>query len=105
MAWIGASCYVGKDIQGRSDNQGECNESRCGGCLRCCLGRPGPGGANDLIARVAAEAAGKNLGQPVIIDNRPGAGAVVGTGAVARFPPMATPFWSARPVSLPMACC
>jgi tripartite-type tricarboxylate transporter receptor subunit TctC len=46
----------------------------------------GPGGANDLIARVAAEAAGKNLGQPVIIDNRPGAGAVVGTGAVARAP-------------------
>jgi tripartite-type tricarboxylate transporter receptor subunit TctC len=44
----------------------------------------GPGGANDLIARVAAEAAGKKLGQPVIIDNRPGAGAVIGTGAVAR---------------------
>ena len=46
----------------------------------------GPGGANDLIARVAAEAVGKKLGQPIIIDNRPGAGAVVGTGAVARAP-------------------
>jgi tripartite-type tricarboxylate transporter receptor subunit TctC len=46
----------------------------------------GPGGANDLIARVAAEAVSKGLGQPIIIDNRPGAGAIVGTGAVARAP-------------------
>jgi len=46
----------------------------------------GPGGANDLIARVAAEAVSKQLGQPVVIDNRPGAGAIVGTGTVARAP-------------------
>lgn len=44
----------------------------------------GPGGANDLIARVAAEAAGRKLGQPVLIENRPGA--TVGTQAVARAP-------------------
>ena len=42
----------------------------------------GPGGANDLIARVAAEAASKKLGQPILIDNRPGA--TVGTQTVAR---------------------
>jgi tripartite-type tricarboxylate transporter receptor subunit TctC len=42
----------------------------------------GPGGANDLIARVAAEAAGKKLGQPIVIENRPGA--TTGTQAVAR---------------------
>jgi tripartite-type tricarboxylate transporter receptor subunit TctC len=57
----------------------------------------GPGGANDLIARVAAEAVSKRLGQPIVIDNRPGAGAIVGTGSLAqgRLParlPMATPF-------------
>jgi tripartite-type tricarboxylate transporter receptor subunit TctC len=46
----------------------------------------GPGGANDLIARVAAEAVSKRLGQPIVIDNRPGAGAIVGTVAVARAP-------------------
>ena len=46
----------------------------------------GPGGANDLIARVAAESVGKWLGQPIVIENRPGAGAVVGTGAAARAP-------------------
>jgi tripartite-type tricarboxylate transporter receptor subunit TctC len=42
----------------------------------------GPGGANDLIARVAAEAASKKLGQPILIENRPGA--TVGTQTVAR---------------------
>src|SRR6202047_4217585 len=47
----------------------------------------GPGGANDLIARVAAEAVRKGLGQPVVIENRPGAGAVVGTVAVAKAAP------------------
>ena len=45
----------------------------------------GPGGANDLIARVAAEAVRKGLGQPIIIENRPGA--VVGTAAVAKAAP------------------
>ena len=44
----------------------------------------GPGGANDLIARVAAEAIRKGLGQPIVIENRPGAGAVIGTAAVAK---------------------
>src|ERR1700759_796429 len=47
----------------------------------------GPGGANDLIARVAAEAVSKRIGQPVVIENRPGAGAVVGTAAVAKSAP------------------
>jgi len=45
----------------------------------------GPGGANDLIARVAAEAVRKELGQPIVIENRPGA--VVGTAAVAKAAP------------------
>ncbi|HEX9471224.1 MAG TPA: tripartite tricarboxylate transporter substrate binding protein [Bradyrhizobium sp.] len=47
----------------------------------------GPGGANDLIARVAAEGVRKRLGQPIVIENRPGAGAVVGTVAVAKAAP------------------
>ena len=46
----------------------------------------GPGGANDLIARVAAEAVRKGLGQPIVIENRPGAGAVIGTAAAAKSP-------------------
>ena len=47
----------------------------------------GPGGANDLIARAAAEAVGKRLGQPIIIENKPGAGAIVGAEYVAKAKP------------------
>ena len=47
----------------------------------------GPGGANDLIARVASDGVSKQLGQTIVIENRPGAGAIVGTVAVARAAP------------------
>jgi hypothetical protein len=45
------------------------------------------GGANDLMARAAAEGASKQLGQPVIIDNKPGAGAILGADVVAKSAP------------------
>jgi len=45
------------------------------------------GGANDLLGRAAAEGASKLLGQPVLIDNRPGAGAMLGTDIVAKAAP------------------
>jgi tripartite-type tricarboxylate transporter receptor subunit TctC len=47
----------------------------------------GPGGANDLIARAAAEAVSKRIGQPVIIENKPGAGAIIGADLVAKSKP------------------
>lgn len=45
------------------------------------------GGANDLMGRAAAEGAGKVLGQPIIVDNKPGAGAMLGTDVVAKAAP------------------
>src|SRR3974390_2080962 len=47
----------------------------------------GPGGANDLIARFAAEGVGKQLNQTIVVENRPGAGAVIGTSYVAHSAP------------------
>jgi tripartite-type tricarboxylate transporter receptor subunit TctC len=47
----------------------------------------GPGGANDLMGRLAAEGVSKVLGQPVIVVNKPGSGAVVGTDLVAKSAP------------------
>lgn len=46
-----------------------------------------PGGATDYMARTIAQKMSENLGQPVIVDNRPGANAVLGTDAVAKAAP------------------
>ncbi len=46
-----------------------------------------PGGTTDVIARMVAEHLGRRLGQNIIVDNRPGKGAMVGTALVAKAPP------------------
>jgi tripartite-type tricarboxylate transporter receptor subunit TctC len=46
-----------------------------------------PGGANDLIARAAAEGVTKRIGKPVVIENKPGAGTVLGADYVAKSKP------------------
>ena len=44
------------------------------------------GGGSDLITRRVADAASPDLGQPIIVENRPGAGTAIGAVAVARAP-------------------
>ncbi len=46
-----------------------------------------PGGNLDIVTRAVAEPLGKMLGQPVIVENRPGASSLVGTQLVAKSPP------------------
>ena len=45
------------------------------------------GGPTDIVARAFAEHAGKGVGQPMIVDNKPGANAVLAAEAVARAKP------------------
>jgi tripartite-type tricarboxylate transporter receptor subunit TctC len=47
----------------------------------------GPGGLADVTMRIAAEELNKNLGQPVIIENRPGAGGVAATSMMLNAEP------------------
>jgi len=46
-----------------------------------------PGGGTDLIARTLAKKLNEAMGQPVIVENRPGAGGNIGTEAVAKASP------------------
>ena len=44
----------------------------------------GPGGGTDIIGRIIAQRMQEKLGQSVVVENRPGAGGVIGNDAVAR---------------------
>jgi tripartite-type tricarboxylate transporter receptor subunit TctC len=46
-----------------------------------------PGGATDVFARKIGQMLGERWGQPVVVENRAGAGGVVGTDMVAKSPP------------------
>ncbi len=46
-----------------------------------------PGGLADLVARPVAEAMSRELGQPVVIENKGGAGGGIGMGLAAKAPP------------------
>jgi tripartite-type tricarboxylate transporter receptor subunit TctC len=46
-----------------------------------------PGGNQDIMARAVAEEVARGLGQQIVVENRPGQSAIIGTVAVAKSPP------------------
>ncbi len=46
-----------------------------------------PGGSNDVVGRLIATKLGERLGKQVVVDNRSGAGGVIGTEVAAKSPP------------------
>ncbi|MES2184339.1 MAG: tripartite tricarboxylate transporter substrate binding protein [Pseudomonadota bacterium] len=46
-----------------------------------------PGGTTDYVTRIVTTEMGKTLGQPVVIENKPGASTVIGIDAAAKAPP------------------
>ena len=51
-----------------------------------------PAGASDILARLIGQWLSERLGQPFIIENRPGGGGNIGTEAVVHAPRTAIPF-------------
>jgi len=54
--------------------------------IRLVVGYP-PGGTTDVIARVTGEALSRTIGQPVIVENKPGAGGTIASDFVSRAAP------------------
>ncbi|TMH32072.1 MAG: tripartite tricarboxylate transporter substrate binding protein, partial [Betaproteobacteria bacterium] len=53
--------------------------------IRMLIPQP-PGGANDTVARVIAAPLGERLGQPIVVENRPGANGNLAMEVVAKAP-------------------
>jgi tripartite-type tricarboxylate transporter receptor subunit TctC len=57
-----------------------------GQALRIIIPQP-PGGATDVLARLLSEPLSRELGRPVVVENRPGANGIVSTNALKQSPP------------------
>jgi tripartite-type tricarboxylate transporter receptor subunit TctC len=79
----GMACALGLQAQAPSAGSGRPYPSRP---IRLVVPFP-PGGSSDSVARVVVQKFSEGLGQPVVIENRPGVGGLLGSEAVAKAAP------------------
>ena len=70
--------------------------------IKLLVGFP-PGGASDVMARLVAERLGQALGQPVVVDNRPGAAGTLAASLVAKAPGDGYTMLLASPTAITLA--
>ncbi|HKH29315.1 MAG TPA: tripartite tricarboxylate transporter substrate binding protein [Sphingomicrobium sp.] len=80
LAWLGAVLAIATLIAG-----GAFADTYPAKPIRLVVPFP-PGGATDIVGRLVGEKLGERLGQTVVIENRGGAGTIIGAGAVATSP-------------------
>src|SRR3954447_4469094 len=80
MRWV-STVLVGLLILGNANGQGDYPTRP----VRVIVPSP-PGGGTDILARVLAQHFSKALGQPFVVENKPGAGNMIGIESVARAP-------------------
>ncbi len=68
--------------------------------IRLIVGFP-PGGSNDIMARIVAQPLSQVLGVPVIVENKPGANAIIASEFIAKSAPDGyTLYWVAAPFTV-----
>lgn len=80
-AFIACAVLVALSVAGRAQAQDDPSKP-----IRLVVPWP-PGGSNDVLARVLAEKLSISMGQPVLVENKPGASGNIGADFVAKAPP------------------
>ncbi|MFC3124279.1 Bug family tripartite tricarboxylate transporter substrate binding protein [Pseudoroseomonas globiformis] len=83
---LAAPWIVSGTARAQSAPEGLASRPSPGNPLRLIVPAP-PGGPTDILARVLADRAAAPLGRPIIVENRSGAGGIIGTEAAARSAP------------------
>jgi tripartite-type tricarboxylate transporter receptor subunit TctC len=78
-------CFAAAAISLATQYEAACAQAYPSRQVRIVVGFP-PGGTTDIVARLIGQWLAKRLGQPFVVDNRPGANTIVAAEAVARSP-------------------
>ena len=83
MGWVAIACLW---LAGVTLAMAQDASLAAGGPIRLVVPYP-PGGVNDIVARIVATDVAARLGTPVIVENKPGGGTIIGTQFVVAAPP------------------